>query len=119
VEVITDVTTELVVLENIKDLVGKKSTGNPILDKLNFRIKSIQGPRLNIEIDSGHNTIASLDIFGKDGGKVKSRGGGGWGNNYSYDFADDISKLNKCQIEVIASQNIVKVPFSLEELALP
>ncbi|MHC4639823.1 MAG: hypothetical protein ACYTBV_20365, partial [Planctomycetota bacterium] len=46
VEVITDVTTELVVLENIEELVGKKSTGNPILDRLNFRIKSIKGATL-------------------------------------------------------------------------
>ena len=119
VEVITDVVKELVVLENIQELAGRETTANPILDKLNFKIKSIQGTKLNIEIDGGHKTITSLDIFGKDGSKVKSRGGSGWENNYSYDFADDISKLNKCELEVVVSESTVKVPFSREEILLP
>jgi len=119
VEVITDVTKEVVVLENIQSLVGKESTKNAVLDKLNFRIKSIQGVSLNIEINGGHDTITSLDIFGKDGSKVKRRGGMGWGNEYSYDFDEDISELTKCELEVIVSQNIVKVPFSLKEILLP
>ena len=119
VEVITDVVKKLVVLENIQELVGQESTRNPVLDKLNFRIKSIQVNRLNIEIEGGHKTITSLDIFGKDGSKVKSRGGSGWENNYSYDFADDISKLNKCELEVVVSESTVKVPFSREEILLP
>jgi len=119
VEVITDVIKELVVLENIQELAGRETTANPVLDKLNFRIKSIQGTKLNIEIDGGHKTITSLDIFGKDGSKVKSRGGSGWENNYSYDFAEDISKLNKCELEVVVSESTVKVPFSREEILLP
>jgi hypothetical protein len=119
VEVITDVTTELVVLENIKDLVGKESTGNPILDRLNFRIKSIKGATLKIEINGGNETIRSLYMTKEDGSKIKKRGGMGWGNEYSYDFDEDISESTKCELEVIVSQNIVKVPFSLEELALP
>jgi hypothetical protein len=119
VEVITDVTTETVVLENIQDLVGKKSTGNPVLDRLNFRIKSIKGATLKIEINGGNETITSLYMIKEDGGKVKKRGGMGWGNEYSYDFDEDISESTKCELEVIASQNIVKVPFSLEEATLP
>lgn len=119
VPVVTNVNKEKVILENMQELAGKETTANPILDKLHFKIKSIQGPRLNIEIDGGHKTITSLEVFGKDGSKVERRGGGGWENNYSYDFADDISKLNKCELEIIVSQTIVKVPFSLEEVVLP
>jgi len=119
VPVVTNVNKEKVILENMQELAAKETTANPVLDQLHFKIKSIEGPRLNIEIDGGHNTITSLEVFGKDGSKVKSRGGSGWENNYSYDFANDISKLNKCQLEVIVSQTIVKVPFSLEEVVLP
>jgi len=119
VEVITDVTTEVVVLENIKDLVGKKSTGNPVLDRLNFRIKSIRGSTLKIEIDGGNERITSLSMTKEDGSKVKKRGGMGWGNEYSYDFDEDISKLNKCELEVVVSESTVKVPFSREEILLP
>ncbi len=119
VEVITDVTTEVVVLENIKDLVGKKSTGNPILDKLNFKIKSVKGATLKIEINGGNERITSLYMTKEDGSKVKKRGGMGWGNEYSYDFNEDISKLNKCELEVVVSESTVKVPFSREEILLP
>ena len=119
VPVVTNVNKEKVILENIQELAGKETTSNAALDKLHFKIKIIEGSHINIEIDGGHNTITSLEIFGKDGSKVKHRGGSGWENNYSYDFANDISKLNKCELEVIVSQTIVKVPFSLEEVALP
>ncbi|MHC4498933.1 MAG: hypothetical protein ACYS21_07450 [Planctomycetota bacterium] len=119
VEVITDVTTELVVLENIKELVGKKSTGNPILDRLNFRIKSIKAAALKIEINGGNERITSLYMTKEDGSRVKKRGGMGWGNEYSYDFDEDISKLNKCELEVVVSESTVKVPFSREEILLP
>ena len=119
VEVITDVTKELVVLENIQSLVGKESTGNAVLDKLNFRIKSIKGATLEIEINGGNETITSLYMTKDDGSKIEESGGMGWGNEYSYDFDEDISESTKCELEVIVSQNIVKVPFSLEELALP
>ncbi|MHC4648348.1 MAG: hypothetical protein ACYTBJ_23055 [Planctomycetota bacterium] len=119
VSVVTNVNRETVILENMHELAGKETTANPVLDKLHFKIKSIQGPRLNIEIDGGHNTITSLEVFAKDASKVKRRGGGGWGNTYSYDFDNDISKLNKCELEVVVSQTIVKVPFSLEKVVLP
>ena len=52
-------------------------------------------------------------------GTVKKRVGGGFSNSYSYGFANDISKLKKCESEVIVSQTVVKVPFSLEEVVLP
>ena len=119
VPVVTNINKEKVILENMSELAGKETTANPVLDKLHFKIKSIEGALLKIEIDGGHKAIMSLKVFGKDGGMVKSRGGGGWGNNYSYNFANDISKLNKCELEVIVSQTIVKVPFSLKELVLP
>jgi len=119
VPVVTNVNKETVILENMQELVGKETTGNPVLDKLNFKIKSIQGPRLNIKIDERYKTIMSLTVFGKDGNKLKNRGGSGAENSYSYDFSEDLSKLNKCELEVIVSQTIVKVPFSLKEVAVP
>jgi hypothetical protein len=119
VEVITDVTKKLVVLENINELAGKESTGNNVLDKLNFKIKGLKGHRLEIEIDGGSKTITSLKLIKEDGSKVKKRGGMGWGNEYSYDFDEDISKLNKCELEVVVSESTVKVPFSREEILLP
>ena len=119
IPVVTNVNKEKVILENMQELTGKETTANPVLDNLHFKIKSIEGPRLNIKIDGGHDTITSIEIFGKDGNKVKRRGGSGWEDSYSYDFANDISKLNKCELEVIVSQTIVKVPFSLKEVELP
>ncbi len=119
VPVVTKVSKKKVILENMQELIGKKTTGNSVLDKLHFKIKSIEGARLKIEIDDGSNTLSSLEIFKKDGTKIKRRSRSGWENSYSYDFDSDISKLNKCELEVIVSQTIVKVPFSLEELVLP
>ena len=119
IEVITDTVKERVVLENIQELAGKDSTGNPILDRLNFRIKSIDAHTLEIEINGGSKTITSLDILKEDGSKVKRRGGWGGGNGYSYSFGEDISKLAKCELEVVVTESKVKVPFSLGEISLP
>jgi hypothetical protein len=119
VPVVANVNKEKVILENMQELAGKETTANPVLDKLHFKIKSIEGSKLNIEIDGGHNTITSLEVLGKDGSKVRRRGGGGGGNSYSYDFGADVSTWNKCQIEVIVSQTTVNVPFSLDEVTLP
>jgi hypothetical protein len=119
VPVVTKVNKEKVILENMQELAGKETTGNSVLDKLHFKIKSIEGTRLKIEIDGGSNTITSLEVFKKDGTKVKHRGSSGWEKSYSYDYDNDISTLNKCELEVIVSQTIVKVPFSLDELVLP
>ncbi len=119
VEVVTDVTKELVVLENVQGLAGKESMGNPVLDKLNFRIKSIKGARLKVEIDGGSEKITSLAMIKEDGSKVKKSGGMGWGNSYSYDFDEDISALTKCELEVVVAESTAKVPFSLKEISLP
>jgi len=119
VEVVADVTKELVVLENVQELAGKESTGNPVLDKLNFRIKSIKGARLKVEIDGGSQKITSLAMIKEDGSKAKKSGGMGWGNSYSYDFDEDISALTKCELEVVVAEIKLRVPFSLEEISLP
>jgi hypothetical protein len=119
IEVVTDIVKKTVVLENVQELVGKESTGNPVLDKLNFRIKSIKGARLKIEIDGGHKTITSLAMLRDDGSKVGRSGGMGFGNEYSYDFREDISEVNKCELEVVTEESIVKVSFSLDEISLP
>lgn len=119
IEVVTDIVKETIVLENIQELAGKESTGNPVLDKLNFRIKSIKGARIKVEIDGGHKTITSLAMLRDDGSKVGKGGGMGFGNEYSYDFREDISEVNKCELEVVTGESIVKVPFSLEAISLP
>jgi hypothetical protein len=119
VPVVTNLNKEKVVLLNMQELAGEEVMGDPVLDKLGFKIISIKGFSLNIQIEDGHNAITSLEVFRKDGSKVKRRGGGGWGNNYTYDFNEDISKLNKCELEIVVSQTVVKVPFSLKEAALP
>lgn len=119
VPVVTTVEKKTIVLDNIQELAGKETTGNDVLDNLHFKIKSISGSRLTIEINGGHNTITSIEFLKKDGRKIKYSGGSGWDNNYSYDFAEDISKLDQCELEVIASQTIVEVPFSLNEIVLP
>jgi hypothetical protein len=119
VPVITDIEKERVVLENVQELAGKESTGNPVLDKLNFRIKSIKAYTLNIQIDGGHQTITSLAMFKEDGSKVKRSGGMGSGNEYSYDFREDITKVNKCELEVAVSESSITVPFSRQEIPLP
>ena len=119
VEVITDVVKETVVLENVQELAGKESTGNPVLDKLNFRIKSIKGARIKVEIDGGHKRITSLAMLRDDGSKIGRSGGMGFDNEYSYDFREDISEVNKCELEVVVSETTIKVHFSLEEISLP
>lgn len=118
VPVMTKLNKEKIVILNVQELVGKEVTGDPVLDKLHFKIKSIEGASFNLEIDGGHNTIASLEVFGKDGDKIKRRGGG-WENKYTYDFNGDISEMAKCEMDVIVSQTVVKVPFSLKEAVLP
>ena len=119
VEVITDIVKETVALENVQELAGKESTGNPVLDKLNFRIRSIKGSTLKVEIDGGHKRITSLVLIKEDGSEVKKSGGMGGGNEYSYDFREDISKVTRCVLEVTTEESIAKVPFSLEEISLP
>lgn len=119
VEVITGIVKKTIVLENVQELAGKESTGNPALDKLNFRIKSIEGRRLSIEIDGGRKRITSLAMIKDDGEEVKRSGGMGGGNEYLYDFRDDISKVTKCELEVVIEESKVKVPFSLAEVPLP
>jgi hypothetical protein len=119
VEVITGVVKQSVVLENIRELAGKEATGNAILDRLNFRIKSITGHKLKIEVDGGSRTITSLKVLREDGSGIRSSGGMGGGNEYTYEFDEDIPKLAKCELEVIVSEDTVRIPFSLEEMLLP
>lgn len=119
VEIITGIVKKTIVLENVQELAGKESTGNPALDKLNFRIKSIEGRRLSIKIDGGYKRIASLDMLRDDGSKVGRSGGMGGGNEYLYNFRDDISKATKCELEVVIEESKVRVPFSLAEVPLP
>jgi len=119
VEVITDVVKKSVVLDNVQALAGKDATGNPVLDKLNFKIKSIKDRTLRISIDESTQKITSLFMIKDDGTKVKQRSSGGWAGDWSYGFDEDISKIAKCELEVVVGESIVKVPFSLKEISLP
>ncbi len=119
IEVVTDVAKETVVLEDVQELSGRDFTGNPVLDKLNFKIKSIKGRTLKVEIDGGHQTITSVAVIKKDSSRVEKSGGMGWGNEYSYDFREDISEAAKLELQVVVEESVVKVPFSLEEVVLP
>jgi hypothetical protein len=119
VEVVTEDTRETIVLENIRELAGKESTGNPVLDKLGLKIKEIQDRSLKISIDEGTDKILSVELIKEDGSKVKRTGGGGWKGSYSYEFRDDISELKTCELEVITGETKVKIPFSVDEIALP
>ncbi len=119
VEVITNTVKEKNVLEDIQELAGKEATGNAVLDNLNFRIKSIDGHKLKIEIDGGRDTITSLNVIRKNGSRIRRSGGMGMGNEYTYEFDEEIPKLAKCELEVIVSEETVKAPFSLQETPLP
>ena len=119
IEVITDIVKETVVLENIRKLAGKESTGNPILDKLNFKIKSVEDRTLRVDIDERRKKMMSLALVRDDGSKVKTISGTGGDNWYSYGFREDISEVNKCELEIVVSETTVRVPFSFEEISLP
>ena len=110
---------EIIVLENVQELAGKESTGNPVLDKLGFKIKEIKDRSITISIDEGMQKLLSVKMIKEDGSKVKRSGGGGWEGSYSYDFSEDISKLTKCELEVVTGETKVKIPFSLDEITLP
>jgi len=119
VPVVTSVDKKTVELENIAELAGKEATGNPVLDKMNFKVISAAGNSLKIEADGGNDRIASLELLRKDGSKLRRRGGHGFGDQYTYDFAEPVSEASTCRLEVIVSEHVVKVPFSLERVRLP
>jgi len=86
---------------------------------LNFRIKSVKGTRFSIEIDGGSKRITSLVLIKDDGERIKRSGGMGGGNEYTYDFREDISDVAKCELELITEESMIKIPFSLKEASLP
>jgi len=119
IDVITDVVKEKVVLEDIHSLAGKDSTGNEILDKVNFKIISVKGNSFEISIDGGHSMIKLVKMFSADGTELQSRGGMGSGDTHTYDYRDSLDNVSKCELEVITSEQITKVSFSLDRIAIP
>ncbi len=119
IETVIKIEKEKIALSNLQDLVGKPSTGNKILDTLNFKIESIEEKRIEMVIDGGNNTIVSIAMFKDDGTEIKRSSSYGSNNNYTCSFREDISQVNKCDLEVVISGKKVKVPFSLEEISLP
>ena len=118
-EVVADTQTQTITLDNIQSLIGAESTGNNILDDLNFKIKGISQSSMTIDIEGGVNTLISIEAIIEDGGIIKQQGYGGWGNSYSYDFAKDVTGVQQCRLEVVTGETIVKVPFTLDEILLP
>ena len=119
VETVIKIEEEKIAINNLQDLVGRPSTGYKILDTLNFKIESIEGKRMRIVIDGGNNTVVSIAMFKDDGTEIKRSSSGSGQNNITYSFREDISQINKCDLEVIVSENKIKVPFSLKEISLP
>ena len=119
ITVVADTIVEKVELEGIRDLVGKESTGNEVLDKIDFRIESIKGNQIKIAADGGNDKIKRIEPVKDDGQQVSKTGGMGGGDWYTYDFAEDVSKVNKLRLEVVTGERKVKVPFSLEQIQLP
>lgn len=119
VEVVAEVETRQILIDDIHSLVNAESIGHEILDGLNFKILSIEQNGMRIHIDGGRNTIVSIEPLRKDGNSVQQRGYSGWENTYHYQFADDLSDVNQCRLEVVVAEKTVNVPFSLAEIALP
>ena len=119
IETVIKIEEEKIAINNLQDLVGKPSTGYKVLDALNFKIESIEGKRMRILIDGGNNTIVSIAMFKDDGTEIKRSSSGSGQNNITYGFREDISQVNKCDLEVVVSEKKVKIPFSLKEISLP
>ena len=119
IETVIKIDKETIALENLQDLVGKPTTGIKTLDSLDFKIKSIEGKKIRIEIDGGSNSIVSIALFKDDGTEIKRSGSGSGQNNITYSFREDISHVNKCDLEVVVSEHKAKVPFSIDEIDLP
>ena len=119
VDVIAGIVTEKVILEDFRGLTGKESTGNAVLDKVNFKIKIIEDHRIKIYLDGGHKLTKSLEMLRADGSKLERSGGMGMGDNYTYEFKENLNEAVRLEIEVITSEETVTVPFTLERFVLP
>jgi hypothetical protein len=119
VEVVTEQTRRTIVLDNVQELAGKEATGDAVLDKMGFRIKEVADRSLTVATDEEMEKILSLDMIKGDGSEVARSGSGGWEGSYSYHFREEISKLKKCEIEVVTGETKVKIPFAHDEIALP
>jgi len=119
VKVVTNLHTERVVLRNIKELAGKDSTGNAVLDQLHFQIKSIKEASLRVSIDGGYQTISSIEMLKPDGSKLKYTGGMGGEETYTYDFSGSLAQVDRCELEVIVEEIAVTMPFESAEIDLP
>lgn len=119
IDVVTGSNVENIVLDNIHDLAGKDSTGNEALDKINFKIISIKGSSFKISAEEGNNFIPSMKLLRADGSNLKSNGSMGMGDTYTYNFESSLDDVVKCMMEVITSEEVVRVPFSLDRISLP
>lgn len=122
VRVVTQVNLNTVSLDNPATLVGQASVGDASLDELGFKIKKIDGTDLSISFKEGveaTDTIQKLTATLPDGTVVESNGWGGWSNEMTYNFPQDISAMKNLTLEILAGETVVAVPFAIERIELP
>lgn len=122
IRVVTQVNLNTVSLDNPTALAGKASTGDASLDELGFKIKSVEGSDLSVSFKDGVDateTIQSLTATLPDGTVVESNGWGGWANEMTYNFPQDISAMKNLTLEIVAGETVVAVPFGVDWIKLP
>lgn len=122
VRVVTQVNLEAASLDNPASLVGKAKVGNPTLEGMGFRIKAIKDMALELTFKEGveaTQVIQSLTATLSDGSEVESNGWGGWANNMTYNFPENLSGMKNLTVNVLAGETVVAVPFSMEKIELP
>lgn len=122
VRVVTQVNVETVSLDNPPSLVGKASTGNEALDAMGFKVKAIDGMSIELTFNEGveaNGVIQSLSVTLPDGTPVESNGWGGWANNMTYNFPQDVSAMTNLTIDILTGETVVAVPFSIDQIELP
>lgn len=122
VRVVTQVNVETVSLDNPTGLIGKASTGNETLDAMGFKIKAIDDVSLELTFNEGveaTDAIQSLSATLADGTPVESNGWGGWANNMTYNFPQDVSAMTNLTIDILTGETVVAVPFAIDQIELP
>ncbi|MEM9418975.1 MAG: hypothetical protein AAGA25_08005 [Planctomycetota bacterium] len=122
VHVVTQVNIESASLDNPASLVGKGKVGNATLEEMGFKIKAIKDMSLELTFNEGveaTEVIDSLTATLADGTVVESNGWGGWANNMTYNFPEDLSGLKNLTVNVLAGETVVAVPFAMEKIELP
>ncbi|MEO0515389.1 MAG: hypothetical protein AAF086_08880 [Planctomycetota bacterium] len=122
VRVVTQVNVETISLDNPAALVGQAATGNQTLDAMGFKIKAVNGSDLELTFNEGVEATAviqSLSATLPDGTPIENNGWGGWANNMTYNFPQDISAMTNLTLKILTGETVVAVPFSFDKIDLP